>query len=149
MLSLTELRRIRPAFVTPCYGGIATTNFIRSLLALQNALWQNSIGAIIHIRAGDSLVTRARNEATTEFLAECFSDTGTMYAQRCRRRCAATSVERARLSFLHCAASKRRIVCASHRAVCWWTERIRRIAVAGNSVISAGEESWANLGLRV
>jgi hypothetical protein len=70
MLSLTELRRFRPAFVTPCYGDIATTNFIRSLLALQNALRQNSIGASIHIRAGDSLVTRARNEATAEFLAE-------------------------------------------------------------------------------
>jgi hypothetical protein len=69
MLSDQQLRQCKPMFVTPCYGGVAAVNFVRSLLALNNALWERGIAGIVRVTNGDSLVTRARNEAVAEFLA--------------------------------------------------------------------------------
>jgi hypothetical protein len=70
MLPLAELSKFRPMFITPCYGEVVSRNFIKSMMELQNALWRHSLSATIEIRPGDSLVTRARNEATAIFLAD-------------------------------------------------------------------------------
>jgi hypothetical protein len=69
MLSDAELKQCKPLFMTPCYGSVATANYIKSLLALNNALWAEGMSAAIQLKPGDSLVTRARNDAVTEFLA--------------------------------------------------------------------------------
>lgn len=69
MLLPSELSTFRPVFITPCYGEVVSRNFVKSMLDLQNELWRRGLSATIEIRPGDSLVTRARNEATAGFLA--------------------------------------------------------------------------------
>ncbi len=70
MLPDTALKDMKPLFLTPCYGANVTTTYANSLLALNNALWGVGMSANIRMRAGESLVTRARNEAVAEFLAD-------------------------------------------------------------------------------
>ncbi|REG60998.1 hypothetical protein B0G80_3824 [Paraburkholderia sp. BL6669N2] len=70
MLAPSALGDMRPLFMTPCYGGTVTSNFVNSMLALNNALWQNGMQGGVRIRSGESLITRARNEAVAEFLAD-------------------------------------------------------------------------------
>lgn len=55
---------------TPCYGGQVFTNYFTSMMGLFITAQKNkdlSLG--FRIRAGDSLVTRARNSLVAEFLA--------------------------------------------------------------------------------
>lgn len=69
MLDVSALKNMRPLFMTPCYGGNVTSAFTTSLLALNNALWQVGMNGSIQLNPGDSLVTRARNNAAVQFLA--------------------------------------------------------------------------------
>ncbi len=65
----TELQQTPFVFVaTPTYGGLATTSFITSLLTLQTAFIQLNIGLHVSFYS-DSLVTRARNELVSSFVA--------------------------------------------------------------------------------
>jgi len=61
---------MKPLFMTPCYGGNVMANFANSLLALNNAMWQTGMQGSVRIRSGESLITRARNEAVAEFLLD-------------------------------------------------------------------------------
>jgi hypothetical protein len=53
---------------TPMYGGMCTGLFAQSLLQLQVAMQQNSIGAMISCMFNESLITRARNALVHQFL---------------------------------------------------------------------------------
>ena len=54
---------------TPCYGGLATTHYIRSVLALQTACAQRGVGLHVELTGGDALITRARSVMAAQFLA--------------------------------------------------------------------------------
>lgn len=49
---------------------MVAANFTNSMLALNNTLWRVGMPGVIRIRSGESLITRARNEAVAEFLAD-------------------------------------------------------------------------------
>lgn len=68
MLDPATLASMKPLFMTPCHSGNVAANFANSLLALNNGLWQAGMPGEVRIRSGESLITRARNEAVAEFL---------------------------------------------------------------------------------
>lgn len=70
MLDRSALTSMKPLFMTPCYGGNVAANFANSLLALNNGLWQAGMTAAVRIDSGESLITRARNEAVARFLLD-------------------------------------------------------------------------------
>src|ERR1700760_482086 len=70
MLDASALRNFNPLFMTPCYSGQVTSGFATSMLALTNELWQLGVQGSVRILSGESLVTRARNEAVAHFLAQ-------------------------------------------------------------------------------
>ena len=70
MLEHSALRAFNPLFITPCYSGQVTSGYATSMLTLTNELWRLGVQGSMRIRAGESLVTRARNEAVAHFLAQ-------------------------------------------------------------------------------
>ncbi|WP_372781102.1 hypothetical protein [Phenylobacterium sp.] len=54
---------------TPCYGGMLTLAFMRSVLALQEACRERGIGLHVELMGGDALITRARSRLAASFLA--------------------------------------------------------------------------------
>jgi hypothetical protein len=54
---------------TPCYGGLATTPYVRSVLDLQAACIERGISLHVEMTAGDALITRARSVMAARFLA--------------------------------------------------------------------------------
>lgn len=70
MLDHSALTSMKPLFMTPCYGGNVAANFANSMLALTNGLWQTGIFGKVRIDSGESLITRARNEAVARFLLD-------------------------------------------------------------------------------
>ncbi|WP_144150388.1 hypothetical protein [Paraburkholderia sp. BCC1885] len=70
MLDHSALASMKPLFMTPCYGGNVAANFTNSLLELNNGLWQMGMRAAIRIDSGESLITRARNQAVARFLLD-------------------------------------------------------------------------------
>ena len=68
MLAQTALANFNVLVLTPAYGGHVTINFTRSLLKLNNAVWQSGLRASFIIAHGEALVTRARNESLVTFL---------------------------------------------------------------------------------
>lgn len=70
MLESTALATMKPLFMTPCHSGNVAANFAQSLLALNNGLWQSGMPGVVRITSGESLITRARNEAVAEFLLD-------------------------------------------------------------------------------
>lgn len=69
MLELGDLKAFRPLIATPCFGGMLCRNYALSLIALQNVSLRLGIPIDFHLRQGDSLVTRARNDCVAHFLA--------------------------------------------------------------------------------
>jgi hypothetical protein len=69
MLAPAALKSLSPLFITPCYSGQVTSAFATSMIGLTNTLWNLGVQGSIRIRSGESLVTRARNEALAHFLA--------------------------------------------------------------------------------
>jgi hypothetical protein len=61
---------MKPLFMTPCYGGLVAANFANSLLALNNGMHESGMHGVVHIASGESLITRARNEAVARFLLD-------------------------------------------------------------------------------
>jgi GT2 family glycosyltransferase len=59
---------VRPLFATPCYGAMVCMNYASSLLRLRDALWQLGIEHDFFLYAGESLITRARNECVARFM---------------------------------------------------------------------------------
>jgi len=69
MLSHDHLKRMRPLILTPCYGGMVTSEYASSALKLTAAMIAAGIKARISLWPGASLITRARNEALVQFLS--------------------------------------------------------------------------------
>jgi len=55
---------------TPCYGGLASILFFKSLLDLQPACEAKGVGLHLELTGGDALITRARSRLATQFLEE-------------------------------------------------------------------------------
>lgn len=53
---------------TPCYGGMASINYMRSVLDLQAACAARGVGLEVHLGGGDALITRARAMMAARFL---------------------------------------------------------------------------------
>jgi hypothetical protein len=69
MLPVSALETIRPLFITPCYGANVTTVFVRSWTHLCMKLFQAGVAFDMFFADGESLITRARNQAVAQFLA--------------------------------------------------------------------------------
>lgn len=70
MLNEDALKNMRPAVLTPAYGGSVCVGFTKSLLALTNAAWRAETLFSVRLEVGSSLVTRARNEMLVDFLID-------------------------------------------------------------------------------
>ena len=55
---------------TPCYGGRVYVDFLRSVLALQEACARRGVGLHVVLVGDDALVTRARSRLACAFLAD-------------------------------------------------------------------------------
>lgn len=53
---------------TPCYGGMASINYMRSVLDLQAACAERGVGLEVYLGGGDALITRARGIMAARFL---------------------------------------------------------------------------------
>src|ERR1700741_3100129 len=63
--------RIHLVLATPCFGGQVSSIYASSIFALQRALRSTSnVDLKIHLRDGDALITRARANLATLFLAD-------------------------------------------------------------------------------
>lgn len=60
---------MKPLIATPCYGGMLCLNYVTSILRLQTAFRQLGIEYDFYLRAGESLIQRARNDCAAHFLA--------------------------------------------------------------------------------
>ena len=71
--NLSILNKSKIFIATPCYGGMVTEEFHRSIINLTNIMIFNKIDYLTMTLANDSLVTRARNTLASVFLAykEC------------------------------------------------------------------------------
>jgi hypothetical protein len=63
-----DLSKIRIQVATPMYGGMATGVYIQSLLELSGVCAQNGIKLTCAFMFNESLITRARNNLTNQFL---------------------------------------------------------------------------------
>lgn len=69
MLDASALKTFHPLIATPCYGGTLCINYAASLLELQRVCAERGYPIDFHLRRGDSLVTRCRNDCVAYFLA--------------------------------------------------------------------------------
>jgi hypothetical protein len=69
LLDRSALKRFLPLVATPCYGGMVCLNYALGILALQRACAAEGFPLEFHLRRGDSLVTRCRNDCVAVFLA--------------------------------------------------------------------------------
>ena len=69
MLDRSALKGFLPLVATPCYGGMVCINYAEAILALQKACAAEAYPIEFHLRRGDSLVTRCRNDCVAIFLA--------------------------------------------------------------------------------
>jgi hypothetical protein len=64
----TPVEPKRILIATPCYGGQVTEGYLQSILNLIKEAWVRGVDVDVYTSAGDSLVTRARNDAVNTFL---------------------------------------------------------------------------------
>jgi hypothetical protein len=69
LLDRSALKTFLPLVATPCYGGMVCINYAQGVLALQKACAAEGFPIEFHLRRGDSLVTRCRNDCVALFLA--------------------------------------------------------------------------------
>ena len=69
MLERSTLKSFQPLVATPCYGGMLCLNYALGVLQLQRAAVETGLQLEFHLRSGDSLVTRCRNDCVAYFLA--------------------------------------------------------------------------------
>ena len=67
-LDLTKLHSSKIFIATPCYGGMVTEEYHRSMINLTNIMIHNKIDFVAMTLANDSLVTRARNTLASIYL---------------------------------------------------------------------------------
>jgi hypothetical protein len=70
MLSREYLKQARPLILTPCYGGMVTSEYTTSALKLTAAMLTGGMRGKINLWPGSSLITRTRNEALIHFLSD-------------------------------------------------------------------------------
>jgi len=70
MLDVSALKQFHPLIATPCYGGAVFHNYVISLVNFIRLSAELGMPVSVHMRAGDSLVTRARNDCVAEFLSK-------------------------------------------------------------------------------
>jgi hypothetical protein len=70
MLPRENLQNMKPLFATPAYGGTVTVNYTQALMELGHAFFSESLPFALDLRTGDSLITRARNDAVAGFLSD-------------------------------------------------------------------------------
>ena len=68
-VDLKKIKNTHMFLATPCYGGVVTEPFHRSMLNFTNVLQNNNIPFTSMTLANESLVTRARNTLAAAFLA--------------------------------------------------------------------------------
>jgi hypothetical protein len=69
MLDPSALKAFYPLVATPCYGGSLYYTYVVSVIQLIGAARGVEMPIEFFFRAGDSLVTRARNDCVAQFLA--------------------------------------------------------------------------------
>jgi hypothetical protein len=69
MLDRSALKGFRPLVATPCYGGMLCLNYALGVLQFQRAAVEVGMPLEFHLRRGDSLVTRCRNDCVAFFLS--------------------------------------------------------------------------------
>ena len=69
MLEVEDLKNIYPLIVTPSHDGKYFHNYLMSLLNFQHVANQIGMPIQVYLSQGESLVTRARNNAVADFLA--------------------------------------------------------------------------------
>jgi hypothetical protein len=69
MLDVSALKQFHPLIATPCYGDAVFHNYVISLVNFIRVSAESGMPVSVHMRAGDSLVTRARNDCVAEFLS--------------------------------------------------------------------------------
>ncbi len=70
MLAREYLRQARPLILTPCYGGMVTSEYTTSALKLAAAMVADGMQGKIRLWPGSSLITRTRNEGLVNFLSD-------------------------------------------------------------------------------
>lgn len=55
---------------TPCFGGLVTTHYMMSVLALSQHAAENGFAIDVHLLGRDSLVTRSRNTLVADFMTK-------------------------------------------------------------------------------
>ena len=68
-IQLDWLKKQRPFFATPCYGGQIYESYLRGMIRLVHMLSVNNIQYLHSTIANESLVTRARNNLVAYFLS--------------------------------------------------------------------------------
>ncbi|VEB22174.1 hypothetical protein [Avibacterium volantium] len=69
MLNLDALKTMRPVIMTPSHDGKYFHNYVISLLNFTSAASNLGLRLQVSLQRGESLITRARNNAVAEFLA--------------------------------------------------------------------------------
>lgn len=62
--------RVKLFIATPCYGGVVTVEYMRSVIGLLGTLGNQRIPNNLALLSNDSLVTRARNKLVARFLED-------------------------------------------------------------------------------
>lgn len=68
MLEVEDLKKIYPLIVTPSHDGKYFHNYLISLLSFQNIALKIGMPLQFYLMSGESLITRARNNAVADFL---------------------------------------------------------------------------------
>ena len=70
MQAREDLQQARPLILTPCFGGMVTSEYATSMVKLAAGISTLGMKAKINIWPAPSLITRARNEALAQFLSD-------------------------------------------------------------------------------
>jgi len=69
VLDRSALRDFNVLVVTPCFGGTFFLNYVLSIINLQREGGAEGLAIAFYFNAGDSLITRSRNDCVAYFLA--------------------------------------------------------------------------------
>ena len=69
MLDRSALSNFNVLVVTPCFGGTLFLNYVLSIINLQRESADAGLRTAFYFNAGDSLITRSRNDCVAYFLA--------------------------------------------------------------------------------
>jgi hypothetical protein len=76
---MAKLRGMKLWISTPCYGGVLTDIYSRSILMTQHLFWQLGVELFVYFVRNESNVCRARNECVAAFLGRNLGYTHFMF----------------------------------------------------------------------